>query len=147
MNWKAIAMFLFIAIVVMNCGKTRELTLENSRTINPDEVSAIHPNVAISVGWMPYQSNKLIQTGDYEWKIVKNDNEDSGGLSPVIMITYQDEPDTLFLDMNIDNELLGKLLKHSVMTQQKISRPFTTFFEEAKCASCHPKHIKIDFGE
>ena len=114
MNWKAIAMFLFIAIVVMNCGKTRELTLENSRTIDPGQVSSIHPNVSITVGWMPYQSNKLIQTGDYEWKIVKNDNDDTGGLSPIIMVTYPDAPDTLFLDMNIDNELLGDHLPSCV---------------------------------
>ena len=146
MNWKAIAMFLFIALIVMNCGQSKELTLEQSRTINPSEISSIHPNVEITVGWMPYQAHKLVQTGDNEWKIIQNKTDDSGGLSPIIMITYPGESDTLLLDMNIDNELLGKLIKHSAITQQKIRRPFSTFFEDAKCQSCHPKHINIDFN-
>ena len=138
-------MFLFIALVVMNCGKTRELTLEKSRTIDPGSISSIHPSVSLTVGWMPYQSHKLVQTGDHEWKIVQNKSDDEGGLSPILMVTYPGNPDTLYLDMNIDNELLGKLIKHSAITQQKIARPFSTFFENAKCQNCHPKHIKIDF--
>ena len=145
MKWKAIAMFLFIALIVMNCGQSKELTLERSRTINPSDLSSIHPGVSLTVGWMPYQSHKLVQTGDHEWKIVKNESDDNGGMSPIIMVTYPGIPDTMYLDMNIDNELLGKLIKHSAITQQRISRPFATFFENAKCETCHPKHIKIDF--
>jgi hypothetical protein len=53
--------------------------------------------------------------------------------------------DTIWIDMNTDTELLGRLVKHSLMTQEPIQRPYTNFFEVASCEKCHPAHVKVEF--
>ena len=110
----------------------------------PSEIAAFHKEVSVNIGWIPYADQKLVQTGKNEWKIVQSDDGGNIGSIPVIVVTYPDSKDTLLLDMDIENELLGRLIKHSVMVQQKIHRPFTTFFEETKCERCHPQHIELN---
>jgi len=34
----------------------------------------------------------------------------------------------------------------STITQETVTRPFTIFFEEAKCEKYHPDHISIQPG-
>ena len=147
MKWKSGFFFILIAFVVLNCSKTKELTVDRSRALMSSKIFAFHDELTVNVGWIPYADQRLIQTGKNEWKIVEHTNDDKIGAIPVIVITYPGSNDTLLLDMDIENELLGKLIKHSVMVQEKISRPFTTFFEEAKCQRCHPEHIEVDFSK
>jgi len=63
-----------------------------------------------------------------------------------MIIDYPETEESVMIDMAIDNKLLGKLIKHSAMTMVPISRPYTEFFEKAKCESCHPADIEVDFG-
>jgi hypothetical protein len=144
MTWRYAFFFLLIAFIVVNCSKTKELTVDRSRTMQPSEITSFHPEMNIRIGWVPYQDQKLVRTGDNEWKIVHHVEGDGTGSIPTLLVSYPETEDTLFLNMNIENELLGKLIKHSAMTQEPIRRPFTNFFEEAKCQKCHPPHIKID---
>ncbi|MCB0558530.1 MAG: hypothetical protein H6573_15025 [Lewinellaceae bacterium] len=149
MTWRFAFFFLLIAFVVVNCGETKELTSTtmNGRTMQPSEITSFHPEISITIGWVPYQDQKLVRTAKNEWKMVKRQSDDKVGSAPVILVSYPRSRDTILLDMDITNELLGKLIKHSAMTQEPIKRPFTTFFEEAQCKKCHPAHIKLDADE
>ena len=149
MTWRFAFFFLLIAFIVFNCGETKELaaTTMNGRTMQPSEISSFHPEISITIGWVPYQDQKLVRTGKNEWKMAKRQSGDKEGAAPVILVSYPRTRDSILLDMDIANELLGKLIKHSAMTQEPIKRPFTTFFEEAQCKKCHPAHINLDFDE
>ena len=122
-------------------------TTSTSRIMHPSEIASFHPEIKITIGWVPYQDQKLVRTGKNEWKMVKRQSDDAEGSAPVILVSYPRTRDSILLDMDITNELLGKLIKHSAMTQEPIKRPFSTFFEEAQCKKCHPAHIKLDFDE
>lgn len=148
MTWRIAFFFLLIAFIVFNCGETRQLAAtSDSRIMHPSEISSFHPEISITVGWVPYQNQKLVRTGRNEWKMVKRQPDDREGKVPVILVSYPQSRDSIILDMDITNELLGKLIKHSAITQEPIKRPFSTFFEEAQCKKCHPAHIKLDFDE
>jgi hypothetical protein len=144
MKWKHAFFFLLIAFVVVNCSRTKGLVLENSRTTSPAEIFSYHSPMTVKVGWMPYQNHRIVKTGKNEWKIVESNDEVFQGNAPVILVTYE-SGDSILLDMNIENELLGKLVKHSAMTQMPISRPFNAYFENAKCQNCHPQYKEVDF--
>ena len=146
MRWKMMFFFSVIVFVVYNCSPTKEMVADRSRTLRPSQISTFHPAVSISVGWVPYEDHKLVRTGKNEWKIVELEEGEQKGSVPVLFVKNEGYRDTILLDMNIENELLGRLIKHSVMTQQPIQRPFTTFFEYAKCESCHPENIKLPEG-
>ena len=62
---------------------------------------------------------------------------------PVIMITYPASKDSIWIDINIKNELLAKLVKHSLMTQVPINVPFGDYLADAKCSKCHPSNVKV----
>lgn len=138
---------MLIAFIISNCSKTRELAANRTRMMQPSEMKSFHPEISITVGWMPYQDQQLIRTGRNEWKIIKHQEGDREGSVPVILVSYPGSRDSVLLDMNIENELLGKLIKHSAMTQMPIERPFNTYFEEARCQNCHPENVKVDFGK
>ncbi len=146
MSWKYAFFILLIASFVINCSKTKELTELPSKVLRPSEISAFHADMHIKVGWIPYEGQKLVRTGKNEWKVVPHQDDDRVGSVPTMLITYPVSGDSIMLNMNIKNELLGKLIKHSAMTQEPIKRPFTQFFEDAKCQSCHPEDVKVDFG-
>ena len=55
---------------------------------------------------------------------------------------YEEEK-SIYFGMDIDNELLGRLIKQSLMTQQPITEPLTAFLEDADCSTCHPAEIEI----
>lgn len=115
--------------------------------MQPSEITSFHPEISVTVGWVPYQDQKLVRTGKNEWKMVKRENGGREGKAPVILVSYPKTRDSILLDMDITNELLGKLIKHSAITQEPIKRPFSAFFEEAQCKKCHPAHIKLDFDQ
>ncbi len=148
MTWRIAFFFLLIVFIVSNCSETRQMPTERiARAMQPSEISSFHPEISLTVGWVPYQNQKLVRTGRNEWKMVKREEGDREGAVPVILVSYPRTKDSILLDMDITNELLGKLIKHSAITQEPIRRPFSTFFEEAQCKKCHPAHIKLDFDE
>jgi hypothetical protein len=147
MTWRFAFFFLLIAFIVTNCSKTQQMATDRSRMMQPSKISSFHPEIKLAIGWMPYQDQKLVQTGRNEWRIVQHQDDDRAGAIPVLMVTYPESGDSILLDMNMENELLGKLIKHSAMTQMPIRRPFSTFFEEAQCQNCHPGDVKVDFDK
>jgi hypothetical protein len=87
---------------------------------------------------------QLKQTKANNWVIVESDSAKSGAI-PVIQVIYPVTADTVWVQMNTKNDLLGKLIKHSLMTQQPIYEPYSEYFEKASCASCHPSDVKVSF--
>ena len=136
---------LLAALLMVTCNQTKDLAPTRIMRVNAGGVAAYHPPVSIQVGWFPYEEDKLVRTGKNDWKVVKNTEGSNGGVIPQILIAYPNSTDSIWLDMNIDDALLGKLIKHTVMTQVPIERPFADYFELAKCSKCHPSHIKIDY--
>ena len=147
MNWKYAFFILLIAFVIYNCGTTKETVAEDRvRMMQPNDISSFHPEMTIKLGWVPYQNQKLVQNGRNEWKVVKEAEDQKEGKVPVLLVSHPSIGDSILLDMNIKNEILGKLIKHSAITMQPITRPFTEYFENAKCQNCHPEDVKVDFN-
>jgi hypothetical protein len=46
--------------------------------------------------------------------------------------------------MDIDNELLARLIKQSLMTQQTITEPLDKYLVNADCSTCHPEDFEIE---
>ncbi len=134
-----------LAFVFVTCHQYTEITASPSvRHLKPSEVAAYHQAINLTIAWVPYEdSQTLVMTKKDEWKVVRNDGPYKTGNIPVILVTYPGSTDTIWIDMNTDNALLGKLIKHSLMTQEPIRRPFVQFFEEASCQKCHPADVKV----
>ncbi len=115
-----------------------------ARQLKPEEVRGYHNAVEMKIAWFPYKDLELKKTKENNWVMV---NSDSGRTStvPVIMITYPNSGDSIWIDMNIKNEILGKLVKHTLMTQVPIYEPYGEYFAEAKCSKCHPSNIEVNF--
>ncbi|NND08658.1 MAG: hypothetical protein HKN87_19975 [Saprospiraceae bacterium] len=145
-SWKYAFIMLLIASVIINCSRTKQATEPRNRITSPSDITNFHPEINIKIGWVPYKNQKLVQTGRNEWKIVPHGEDDKEGFVPTMVVSYPESSESIVLDMNIKNELLGKLIKHSAMTMEPIRRPFVEYFEEAKCQNCHPHDVKVDFG-
>ena len=145
-TWKYAFIMLLIASVIVNCSRTKQIAEPKIRITSPSAISNFHPEINIKIGWVPYKNQKLVQTGRNEWKIVPHGDGDKEGFVPTMVISYPESEESIVLDMNIKNELLGKLIKHSAMTMEPIRRPFVEYFEETKCQNCHPHDVKVDFG-
>ncbi len=146
MKMRLVFLILGATFLFVTCTQYREIQPTRTRNMQPSEVAAYHPPITLNIGWVPYQDQKLVKTGKNEWKIVKTEAGKQGAV-PFILVNYADSKDTIFLDMNMDNAMLGKLIKHSLMTQEPIRRPFTEFFEVASCQRCHPAEVKVDFDK
>ena len=125
------------------CKSQKELVPTQARHLKPDEVKSYHSGMEVTIAWIPYQNQALKQNTDDEWVVVESDSAKVGAI-PMILVKYP-SGDSVWLDMNIKNEILGKLLKHSLMTQQPLTRPFGEFLETAKCTKCHPSDVEVDF--
>jgi len=139
--------FALIAIVVIfaiNCSPTKHFEPSKSRQIKPNEVTAYHKAMELKIAWFPYADLQLKKTKANNWVIVESDSTKKGAI-PVIMIAYPDSGDSVWVEMNTRNELLGKLIKHSLMTQQPIFEPYEDYLAQAKCSKCHPSNVKVDF--
>jgi hypothetical protein len=148
MNWKTLLFSILIIFVVMNCSQFKELEKEDFnrvRQVKSKELIGLHDPIKVEIAWLPYQEHQLVRTKRNEWKVVKNEVAGITSNMPMILVTYPNTSDTMWFDMNVDNEMLGRLMKHSLMTQVPISRPFTEYIEVAKCGKCHPAHIEKGF--
>lgn len=146
MNISNLTFMAVIAVIIFTCTQTGELQPSRVMQVQPSEVSAFHRPVSVQIGWFPYREHQLVRTSRDEWQVVKNeDGSAKTGAVPQILIRYPHSNDSLWVDMNIDNALLGKLIKHTIMTEAPIKRPFNEYMEVASCKGCHPSDIKIDF--
>ena len=137
---------LTLGILVVTCSTTKQpMDPMRARQLKPSEVRGYHNAVEMKIAWFPYEELVLKKTKENNWVMV---DSDTGRVSaiPVIMITYPDSKDSIWIDMNIKNQLLGKLLKHTLMTQQPITEPFSEYFANAKCTKCHPSNVKVNFN-
>lgn len=144
MKWKLLFFISVIVFVVMNCSQYKKIVKEEYnrvRTTHPMAVKGYHDPVKLEIGWVPYEEHKLVKTKRNEWKMVKDEDILIKSNMPMILVTFPNSTDSLWLDMNIDNEMLGKLVKHAMMTQVPVTRPFSEYLEIAKCGKCHPSHI------
>ena len=103
-----------------------------------------HDPMRLNIAWYPYEDLKMKQTKDHNWVVVKADSTHKSAI-PVILITYPGKLDSVWVQMDMQNELLGKLIKHSLMTKEPIQEPFGEFFAVASCTKCHPKDVIVDF--
>jgi len=146
MNISNLTFLAVMAVIILTCTQTSELQPSRIMQVRPSEVSAFHQPVSVQVGWFPYREHQLVRTSQDEWQVVKNEDESAkNGAIPQILIRYPNSSDSLWVDMNIDDALLGRLIKHTIMTEAPITRPFSEYIEVAACSKCHPKDIKIDF--
>jgi hypothetical protein len=143
-----ITIFLFSIAMIFTCKSSLETVSvvdTKARQLRPYEAKSFHKPVIIRIGWFPYTDLTIHRKENDDWVVVKQEKEEKGGSVPVIMLEYPESADTMWLDMNTDNELLGRLLKHTLMTEEPIRRPYTEFFEVASCSKCHPGHVDKGF--
>lgn len=143
MKIKHLLIFLFIAAIAITCKSTKEIRTPQAKMVTPENVGKYHDPVAMTIAWFPYEKMKLERTGENDWVVV--DSENGSGAVPVILIDYPLSGDSIWLDMNTDNETLGRLIKHTLMTQQPISEPLGEYLELASCSKCHPAEIEKGF--
>lgn len=143
MKIKHLILFLFIAAVGITCKSTQEIRTPKAKMVNPENVGTYHDPVALTIAWFPYENMKLEITDDNNWVVV--DAENGKGAIPVIMIDYPLSGDSIWLDMNTDNETLGRLIKHTLMTQEPIYEPIGEYLEVASCSKCHPADVEKGF--
>lgn len=144
MKFLQLLLFFASAIILITCTTTKYMEPTKARQLKPEEVRGYHNAVEMKIAWFPYKDLELKKTKENNWVMV---NSDSGRTStvPVIMITYPNSGDSIWIDMNIKNEILGKLVKHTLMTQVPIYEPYGEYFAEAKCSKCHPSNIEVNF--
>lgn len=135
---------LILAAFITTCKSTIDLVPTNARRVSPKEVTSYHKPANMKIGWLPYKDLEFKKTSKDNWVVIKNDSTKEGAI-PVILLTYPDSGDSIWLDMNTDNELLGRLMKHTLMTQLPITEPFGDYLVTAACSQCHPSEIKIKF--
>ncbi len=76
-----------------------------------------HP-IEVKIGWYPYEEEELIKTGKHQYSIQKSDTPGTGSMS-VIVFTYPDSTQSIYFGMDINYELLGRLIKQRLMTQNQ----------------------------
>ncbi|MCB0496910.1 MAG: hypothetical protein KDC79_12300 [Cyclobacteriaceae bacterium] len=139
--------FLAVLGFMVTCKTSKVTSVAHEptlRQIKPSEVMGYHDPMNLNIAWYPYEDLMLKQTKDNNWVVVKSDSTRKSAI-PVILITYPGRPDSIWVQMDTENALLGKLIKHSLMTKEPIHEPFGEFFAEAKCTKCHPSNVIVDF--
>jgi hypothetical protein len=101
-----------------------------------------HKPIELRIGWYPYDEVGMIKTGINTWKMVSDSCCKQGNI-PILLIRNAESEETLWLNMDIDDALLGKLIKQSLMTEVPLSGPLSEFIEKTDCMTCHPQEIQI----
>lgn len=106
------------------------------------EAGRYHRPVQLQIGWFDYEESRLdrAENGDM---IVVRDSASTAGAMPAIIVSYPDTSEVLWLDVDTDDELLGKLVKYTLMTEKPIQRPLSEYLEVVDCSDCHPKGLII----
>ena len=101
-----------------------------------------HQPLELKIGWYPYQKGETTSTAREVWTASFSDSSAKGWM-PLILVRYPDSSRAQWFDLSVDDALLGKLLKHSLMTEMPIQRPYKDFLQQADCMKCHPANIKL----
>ena len=136
-----IGTILFTAVMLIGCGRELMDTTPRVRHIKTDGVEDFHKPIRLTVGWMSYEEESVVSDNGSTYHVEPADALKTGRI-PALQITYEDGT-TSTLDMNISNELLGQLIKSSLMSEQPIRRPYSEFMQTADCSNCHPSEVKI----
>lgn len=139
-------LFLIIALLLLaGCTASKKVAVKDAaRVIDTEAPVKFHKPVNMKIAWYPYTTDSLVRHSDTIYLKEAEKAKQTGNV-PLIVVTQEGSDEAVTIPMNIDNELLGRLIKHSVMTQMPIKRPFKEFIEQSNCASCHPKDIKINY--
>jgi hypothetical protein len=136
---------IFIGIFIITCTTSKVAVESSGRQIRPSDVKGYHSPVSMRIAWFPYNDLTIKKRSDNDWVVVKNDSTAKKGAMPVILVDYLNGTDSVWINMNTDNETLGKLIKHTLMTEEPIKKPFASYFEISKCGKCHPAEIDKGF--
>ena len=136
---------LFILITFLYCSTPKNVLDDTPRVRSFAEWKAdyFHHPIEVKIGWYPYKEEEILKTGKHQYSIQKNDSSEIAGKMPAMILTYLDSTESIYFGMDIDNELLGRLIKQSLMTQKPITEPLTAFLEDEDCSTCHPTDIEI----
>jgi hypothetical protein len=134
-----------ISFSVLYCSTSKNILDDTPKVRSFSEWKAeyFHHPIEVKIGWYPYGEESVVKTGKHQFSIQKSDSAFNSGSMPVIVLTYPDSTQSVYFGLDIDNELLGKLIKQSLMTQKPITEPLSAFLEDADCSTCHPADIKI----
>lgn len=134
-----------ISFSVFYCSTSKNIIDDTPRVRSFADWKAdyFHHPIEVKIGWYPYEEDSVVKTGTHQYTIQKSDTTEITGSMPVIILTYPDSTKSIYFGLDINNELLGKLIKQSLMTQKPITEPLSTFLEDADCLTCHPSDIKI----
>ena len=140
--------YIIIAIVLiafLYCSVPKDALDDTPRVRSFKEWNAdyFHHPIEVKIGWYPYEEEEIIKTGKHQYSFQRSDSSEIAGKMPVIILTYPDSTESIYFGMDIDNELLGRLIKQSLMTQQPVTEPLTVFLKDADCSTCHPPEIEI----
>ncbi len=140
------AIYVLTAIFfVLTCRTAMQPIATTGRQIRPADVQGYHQAIEAQIAWFPYHDLTIKQRADGDWTVVKQDSTAKKGAMPVILIKYPESQDSVWIPMDTDNETLGKLIKHTLMTEEHITKPFASFFEISRCEKCHPEDIDRGF--
>lgn len=112
------------------------------RSIPSMQATHHHRPITMQVGWIPYSEWTSSDSLAASRGEVTTDSIRFSEM-PAIFVTYPDSADSFWLDPSIDDALLGRLIKHTLMTQQPITRPFDEYLLRATCQPCHPDRIPL----
>jgi len=144
MKYFAIISLAFLGLFLVTCKTNKIAQPPDVRQLKPTEINSYHKAMELKIAWVPYENLVVKKTKKNNWVIVESDSSKTGAI-PVILITYPESNDSVWVEMNTKSDLLGRLIKHSLMTQEPISQPYSEYFAIAKCKKCHPSNIKVDF--
>lgn len=139
-------------LLLVACASKSQLKNDSSlkvRKYDKSKTVRYHQPLELKIGWFPYREEAVERKEENVWTVVQEvDGQDpahpySDGAMPMIIVGYPDSARGITLEMNIDDALLGRLLKHSLMTEIPIEMPLKAYMEKADCATCHPAEVKI----
>ncbi len=134
--------FALLWIGIAGCSHTATKSETVSLRTVGSKAAFYHQPMGLKIGWYPYSEPAVYKLQNDVWNIVYSDTVKQGYV-PVIVVNYTDESKTVWIDMNVDDAILGKLIKQSLMTQKPIRTPFNEFLEESSCSTCHPSRIPL----
>jgi hypothetical protein len=144
MNYKLILAILALGVLALNCNAPKEVPTPKLRTLSPAEVTSYHMPVNMQVAWVPYENLEVKMDKNNNWVIVES-KDPKKSVIPVMLITYPATGDSVWVQMDTRSDLLGQLIKHTLMTQKPITEPFDAYLADAACSSCHPADVKVNF--
>ena len=144
---RSVVLYIIIAGIIIGCSTSSKTDVQpiKIRKFKEWKAARFHKEVELKIGWYPYEKGNSQNVSSEEWVVSFEDSNDTiDGYMPVIILRNAATNDSLSLGMDIDDALFGKLLKHTLMTQVPIKRPFKDYLKQADCSICHPSEIKIN---